>query len=213
MRGKLPVDLNDIAEERITPADAGKTSFKLYCEIPAWDHPRGCGENGILLRICLRKRGSPPRMRGKLGSSLLNKLFNRITPADAGKTIFHQSSQPHIQDHPRGCGENPRLCFGLYFQLGSPPRMRGKLLCKVFCFPLKRITPADAGKTLLSLKKSFSILDHPRGCGENILGLIMFAVGAGSPPRMRGKPDNHRCRNLVAGITPADAGKTFSLTA
>ena len=30
--------------------------------------------------------------------------------------------------------------------------------------------------------------DHPRGCGENIRAYSVCVIGAGSPPRMRGKP-------------------------
>ena len=72
----------------------------------------------------------------------------RITPADAGKTTFGNSVSATGWDHPRGCGENPYSQIGQLAILGSPPRMRGKLLTEsVFTFE-PRITPADAGKTL-----------------------------------------------------------------
>ena len=31
-----------------------------------------------------------------------------------------------------------------------------------------RITPADAGKTLLLIRSKLNHGDHPRGCGENV---------------------------------------------
>ena len=32
-------------EDRITPADAGKTDWVFDTNEMKWDHPRGCGEN------------------------------------------------------------------------------------------------------------------------------------------------------------------------
>ena len=45
MRGKRLSGLNVIMRQRITPADAGKTSLALLTIDAVWDHPRGCGEN------------------------------------------------------------------------------------------------------------------------------------------------------------------------
>ena len=70
------------------------------------DHPRGCGEN-VFIRVKRAERnGSPPRMRGKLGQNSNGVPLIRITPADAGKTSYRILCAFHIQDHPRGCGEN-----------------------------------------------------------------------------------------------------------
>ena len=67
MRGKRTVMGVDDAGRRITPADAGKTEYRLQQQNILWDHPRGCGEN-IYCRIEGEDAaGSPPRMRGKLG--------------------------------------------------------------------------------------------------------------------------------------------------
>ena len=45
VRGKLPIDLNGIAQQRITPAGAGKTRSARNCNPTRKDHPRRCGEN------------------------------------------------------------------------------------------------------------------------------------------------------------------------
>ena len=74
-----------------------------------------------------------------------------ITPADAGKTTFISDKVLNPLDHPRGCGENtvrPRL---ERYNVGSPPRMRGKPLSIVQVWSVAGITPADAGKTLYNL--------------------------------------------------------------
>ena len=86
--------------------------------------------------------------------------------------------------------------------------MRGKRPRGFGCLPLRRITPADAGKTEQIPDKRLLRKDHPRGCGENssIKSSLRFSLG--SPPRMRGKPPARAKQNELGGITPADAGKT-----
>ena len=64
------------------------------------------------------------------------------------------------------------------------------------------------GKLLPTVFFVATVWDHPRGCGENIDGVVTIHNVVGSPPRMRGKL---RFRGIPAGfsrITPADAGKT-----
>ena len=108
MRGKLVDIVVWVVGLRITPADAGKT-FRSRCySFGRWDHPRGCGENRAYHVNPFGLYGSPPRMRGKRAiCSKVIKVF-RITPADAGKTIFRKLNERTNQDHPRGCGENPK---------------------------------------------------------------------------------------------------------
>ena len=51
------------------------------------DHPRGCGENAMLVTSVATEIGSPPRMRGKPCHGLHSSDRRGITPADAGKTL------------------------------------------------------------------------------------------------------------------------------
>ena len=87
MRGKLRYNLAKVIQIRITPADAGKTWKWKSSNIMFRDHPRGCGENVHVLIIAYIVAGSPPRMRGKPFLNLDKRRQNRITPADAGKTL------------------------------------------------------------------------------------------------------------------------------
>ena len=73
----------------------------------------------------------------------------------------------------------------------------------------KRITPADAGKTVCFGIKHFNIWDHPRGCGENRKKYCKQRKLKGSPPRMRGKRSLSADSTFSTRITPADAGKTY----
>ena len=151
-------------------------------------------------------------MRGKLDSVQIRKFAHGITPADAGKTSIFTVRQADTEDHPRGCGENGRSQAGRRHRLGSPPRMRGKRTLPPLAPSVMRITPADAGKTCLCWALRRNYWDHPRGCGENPSCPKPLLLLPGSPPRMRGKP--RHCMYMLTGfrITPADAGKTASLS-
>ena len=126
MRGK-PVSLSlPLQNDRITPADAGKTQLTNGHIKQCWDHPRGFGENTFARSFRARLMGSPPRMRGKPFSFLHFFKLDRITPADAGKTGTPCSVFCFAGDHPRGCGENKMTNLKKSTIMGSPPRMRGK---------------------------------------------------------------------------------------
>ena len=167
-----------------------------------------CGENNAHLNARHPKAGSPPRVRGKRRPLRARPRSARITPACAGKTKASASSGRASTDHPRVCGENfVFLC--LYSEpLGSPPRVRGKLLGFELQLLGVRITPACAGKTIEYLLLHANPPDHPRVCGENFGSPPPLWKRAGSPPRVRGKL---ACLGLIgdaARITPACAGKT-----
>ena len=134
------------------------------------------------------------------------------------------------KDHPRRCGENLRSHALRHRRTGSPPQVRGNGSTRdvpeigegsppqvrgkpkppteklTECW----ITPAGAGKTGTRCYCSPGFGDHPRRCGENC-AVNMYSLSAlGSPPQVRGKPEDG-CAALVSGrITPAGAGKTHS---
>ena len=208
MRGKQSNTKGDGTRLGITPADAGKTLVEAGVNLVKGDHPRGCGENRCGVRQISVCRGSPPRMRGKLKQKWKKETDTGITPADAGKTSGAGSSRQLSRDHPRGCGENIYAVRARREQTGSPPRMRGKHENLFANSHDSRITPADAGKTTMKIKRGDEQKDHPRGCGENRCIRKVSAKGEGSPPRMRGKPEGGSSVSEKSGITPADAGKT-----
>ena len=210
MRGK-PFILKALSwVARITPAGAGKTAKKRVRRRYTRDHPRGCGENFAEILSLEGGAGSPPRMRGKRWGVQNGWLSDRITPADAGKTLLFFGGQYVVRDHPRGCGENQTHPQTRQSKTGSPPRMRGKRFAFGQLRPRAGITPADAGKTRLELHENKLDKDHPRGCGENTLTSAAYPKLLGSPPRMRGKPYSACGIGAFRWITPADAGKTDS---
>ena len=191
----------------ITPACAGK-SASHGCGSRGWrDHPRVCGEKVSAIHRESASLGSPPRMRGKVTSGMLFLAFIGITPAYAGKRQMARKAGRTKPDHPRVCGEKPLPDPERIFQVGSPPRMRGKVPPHCCFCPAHGITPAYAGKSLWLFCCVSLPSDHPRVCGEKPALILRITWLQGSPPRMRGKVCVKLHRQLVRGITPAYAGK------
>ena len=90
--------------------------------------------------------------------------------------------------------------------------MRGKPLLGKRRIGLTRIIPAHAGQTTMSWCITIIPTDHPRACGANIGTEMMRALGNGSSPRMRGKPDCGGHIGRDNRIIPAHAGQTTELT-
>ena len=121
-----------------------------------------------------------------------------------------RQSRQH-RDHPRRCGENPRHHQTRGQSIGSPPQVRGKLSLIENLPTIIRITPAGAGKTLVTDFTPATGGDHPRRCGENLRQSVPRDFGDGSPPQVRGKPCSRCVLLFRCGITPAGAGKTDSI--
>ena len=141
-------------------------------------------------------------------TKLIHLQLMRITPAGAGKTKSSSVRLFAHRDHPRGCGENYLFRFYMTPSEGSPPRMRGKPPAPEQEQPVVGITPADAVKTAIRLRRKSKRKDHPRGCGENCIWGWYVSVTGGSPPRMRGKLSQSPRDAELNRITPAGAGKT-----
>ena len=57
--------------------------------------------------------------------------------------------------------------------------------------------------------KGTTCRDHPRVCGEKRQGRVSTRSCQGSPPRVRGKVCKLRPIEIIFGITPAYAGKSY----
>ena len=165
------------------------------------------GEKRLILFVFRAVTGSPPRGRGKGDTNYKIPRFFGITPAWAGKSFCRHSHVIQNADHPRVGGEKPSTYQVEYWALGSPPRGRGKDERRRPGEIRARITPAWAGKSLFDMVINSLLEDHPRVGGEKSWNLRLFSVGAGSPPRGRGKGRRMGCPQDRPGITPAWAGK------
>ena len=104
-------------------------------------------------------------------------------------------------------GEKILGAAGDGYEMGSPPRARGK--GGVYEIPAHRrgITPACAGKRVSVTALQPVRRDHPRVRGEKIRAACRRRLTRGSPPRARGKVCQLADLALLGGITPACAGK------
>ena len=127
VRGKVFNTRPKKCDRRITPACAGKSVTYVCRDRRGWDHPRVCGEKSIFRRQRAQHLGSPPRVRGKGLDNVLFWTRMRITPACAGKSRAWPGTTPCRRDHPRVCGEKPRVAGNHPLPSGSPPRVRGKV--------------------------------------------------------------------------------------
>ena len=166
-----------------------------------------CGEKSGYSGLRAWARGSPPRVRGKVFCAHLCLMFQRITPACAGKSPMRPEVFDSPEDHPRVCGEKRILkVYDFEFE-GSPPRVRGKVVLDLQAVKDSGITPACAGKSLLLGDKHRTAQDHPRVCGEKCGITSRTSWEKGSPPRVRGKDVVVKGHSSKEGITPACAGK------
>ena len=131
-----------------------------------------------------------------------------ITPACAGKSLSAEIQGLEAEDHPRVCGEKHSFSRPNREPLGSPPRVRGKVLFQAVQNPVIGITPACAGKRSQNHLKTTFVKDHPRVCGEKLQNLQSRKKKQGSPPRVRGKAYLVAFPIGAPRITPACAGKS-----
>ena len=171
-------------------------------------HPRVCGENRRLRRREPLRRGSSPRVRGKLHRVAQAHQRRGLIPACAGKTVSAVKRAGAVAAHPCVCGENGGGAHGLLRRRGSSPRVRGKHAADTHPGVRAGLIPACAGKTVGVGVERHGPWAHPRVCGENSLTASAASWIAGSSPRVRGKL-NSGFECLEPGrLIPACAGKT-----
>ena len=155
-----------------------------------------------------RRRGSPPRVWGKLlpvfGVTDIDAVHphacgendlpsfpaqhaSRFTPTRVGKTVSALPVGFLLAVHPHACGENAVAdCAGAYAS-GSPPRVWGKRLGRGGRGDWYRFTPTRVGKTRMGLLLGEQPPVHPHACGENRSLVMVLSSYFGSPPRVWGK--------------------------
>mgnify|MGYP000867627212 CR=1 FL=1 len=111
--------------------------------------------------------GTSPRMRGKQMHQRAREGLLRNIPAYAGKTDVEDDCLARVTEHPRVCGENPKMPDEKIQDAGTSPRMRGKRDFFRSIWNNFRNIPAYAGKTSPCPFSRQSSQEHPRVCGEN----------------------------------------------
>ena len=206
-RGKVDGPPAQVGRGRITPAQAGRSPYFLYGKKDYKDHPRIGGEKAELTAAVISAMGSPPRRRGKGYREFGIDISDRITPAQAGKSVAPRQKRSALWDHPRVGGEKYSRPSYSRISMGSPPRGRGKGNQAFTWYGSSRITPAWAGKRFWNRPWVWATSDHPRMGGEKSFDQACTGVVEGSPPHGRGKDVRQVGAVCGRGITPAWAGK------
>ena len=208
VRGKLVQQGQILVRHGLIPACAGKTLRLLGRRRGPGAHPRVCGENCTQPSPPWPLMGSSPRVRGKQEGAGGEPCRVGLIPACAGKTGSPASLTSGGRAHPRVCGENEGALRSVLARWGSSPRVRGKLTPITIVAIPTRLIPACAGKTVRDRSRAAADRAHPRVCGENALVVWENVEGAGSSPRVRGKPIRSFTASRTLRLIPACAGKT-----
>ena len=204
-RGKHQHVMQFTCCQRLIPAHAGKTPDRSSSAQKSAAHPRSRGENDFDLVALIDVLGSSPLTRGKLRKALVCPRARRLIPAHAGKTISPLSVGTQHSAHPRSRGENRKVRTMRYYDYGSSPLTRGKLLTEKAYDFLFRLIPAHAGKTDTVCVGCDYGPAHPRSRGENHPPLL---TERGSSPLTRGKRALGSRPPRSERLIPAHAGKT-----
>ena len=208
VRGTLPLKSVAFARLGIIPACAGNTRTRSCSDGLTRDHPRVCGEHRCSPAWRASPRGSSPRVRGTPG--LLHRLCRSfgIIPACAGNTRWITARPRSKRDHPRVCGEHSLSPMVPLSLTGSSPRVRGTPRLPTCAACRCGIIPACAGNTRMNGGARLGLGDHPRVCGEHLLGRLTRGRNSGSSPRVRGTLGGGHEVHDRGGIIPACAGNT-----
>ena len=105
-RGKPIERFQDVFQDGLIPAHAGKTHGRQAGAGARWAHPRSRGENKATDPITGDLEGSSPLTRGKRRHRRPQPVCGGLIPAHAGKTSSAISAWPSAPAHPRSRGEN-----------------------------------------------------------------------------------------------------------
>ena len=110
-------------------------------------YPRVCGGNRGYIFPDVIRLGLSPRVRGKLGVRVGNRMRPRSIPACAGETMSGFGALRRIAVYPRVCGGNFSKPAGEAYEKGLSPRVRGKPAREGYEISGLGSIPACAGET------------------------------------------------------------------
>ena len=131
----------------ITSACAEQTAYAAGIPAKPRDHLRVCGADEQEPYDTAIITGSPPRVRSRLQKFRVDDLAERITSACAEQTMTEDKRKRHRWDHLRVCGADPPSFSILAAGVGSPPRVRSRLIVPAHVPYRRGITSACAEQT------------------------------------------------------------------
>ena len=170
------------------------------------------GEHKAKWQLLMTNSGSSPLARGAPSDGAVGMYDTGIIPACAGSTWPLPSRARCGRDHPRLRGEHSMSHSASSPTRGSSPLARGALINNSANDEADGIIPACAGSTIGCTHDERPCRDHPRLRGEHLCHPSMQRRLMGSSPLARGAPLASFATACVAGIIPACAGSTLSIT-
>ena len=135
---------------------------------------------------------------------------NRDHPASAGTTALDPASTNTARDHPRERGDDYGDWSVMPDGAGPPPRARGRRPSVGRPAARSGATLASARTTTPANAPSPTLRDHPCERGDDPNVTSASEIGAGPPPRARGRRGRPGGGLDDRGTTPASAGTTCS---
>ena len=192
----------------LIPAGAGSTPAPSSTRRAPTAHPRRRGEHASSATSMRWQGGSSPQARGARAREPVDGHQPRLIPAGAGSTQSPHAPCAPRPAHPRRRGEHGTVKTARVPGNGSSPQARGAHGPEEALREVLRLIPAGAGSTPVL---PWSVLlrgAHPRRRGEHGGGVDPPGDGVGSSPQARGARPVDRHGGGVAGLIPAGAGST-----
>ena len=152
--------------------------------------------------------GSPPRVRSRLVEVAPAEAATGITSACAEQTPPVGWRRWNVRDHLRVCGADLQFVPVQLTAMGSPPRVRSRLVFGGRLVTNHGITSACAEQTHPQQSAWPIGKDHLRVCGADVDRIITIPADRGSPPRVRSRRDGYRSIRARYKITSACAEQT-----
>ena len=150
-------------------------------------HPRACGET----RRSRRAVPVPPVHPRACGERLSPRdravRRQRFIPARAGERRSAALDMICAPVHPRACGGDGHGPGEVAANVGSSPRVRGRLVRGLTASGPARFIPARAGETAPAASTGGACPVHPRACGGEVTSSTCATLRPGSSPRVRGR--------------------------
>ncbi len=161
-RGRHSEPSTEVEGLRIIPACAGPTTQVARERDGQRDHPRLRGADPARSSDSTTSAGSSPLARGRRCCPTRGRRPAGIIPACAGPTARVAPGYLTQEDHPRLRGADNTLEKSAAQLTGSSPLARGRRRLAAARRSARRIIPACAGPTSLSLLTAVTYRDHPR---------------------------------------------------
>ena len=194
-----------------TPACAGKRKPRDLSGGGGWKYPRVRGEEKAPRPVRWRGLEIPPRARGRVSVSGIDRCVAGNTPACAGKSQDLPFFGRVGWKYPRVRGEEPIVQPALPRTPEIPPRARGRARNIPSGLTSVGNTPACAGKSPFPPVTAFGLRKYPRVRGEEGHGRGRLFPATEIPPRARGRVFVETEWTPALGNTPACAGKRKAL--